>query len=137
ARTCRMTQHGHSHGDHHHGHQDGRGQAAAGSADRVKDLVCGMTVDPKTSKHRHEHAGTVYHFCSTRCRERFAADPERYLKPAADAAPAPSVPAGTVFTCPMHPEIRQIGPGSCPICGMALEPVMAGPESGPNPELAS
>ncbi len=99
----------------------------------VKDPVCGMDVDPQTAKNQAEHAGQTYFFCSARCRERFVADPEKYLNEDA-AAPEP-VPEGTVFTCPMHPEIRQIGPGTCPICGMALEPETVTAESGPNPEL--
>src|SRR6185436_10651640 len=72
-------------------------------------------------------------FCSAGCRAKFAADPAKYLSP--DARDEPDVTEGTVYTCPMHPEIRQIGPGACPICGMALEPEIATAESGPNPEL--
>ncbi|SHO62356.1 Cu+-exporting ATPase [Pseudoxanthobacter soli DSM 19599] len=118
------------HGDHPHGHHH---HAAPSSGATVKDPVCGMDVDPATSKHRFEHGGTLYHFCSAGCRTKFAADPARYLGPAPAAEP---VPEGTIFTCPMHPEIRQIGPGSCPICGMALEPAVVTADSGPNPELA-
>jgi Cu+-exporting ATPase len=98
----------------------------------VIDPVCGMTVDPHTTPHRHSHAGRAYYFCSAGCRTKFAANPEKYLGDKADAEP---VPEGTVFICPMHPEVRQIGPGSCPICGMALEPELATAETGPNPEL--
>jgi Cu+-exporting ATPase len=98
----------------------------------VKDPVCGMSVDPGKTQHHAEHAGHAYHFCSNGCRTKFIADPKRYLKPARPAEPAP---AGTVYTCPMHPEVRKIGPGSCPICGMALEPEMAGADAGPNLEL--
>jgi Cu+-exporting ATPase len=101
--------------------------------DQALDPVCGMTVDPKTTPHRHVHRGTTYYFCSAGCRTKFAADPKKYLDPQARAAAEP-LPEGTIFTCPMHPEIRQIGPGSCPICGMALEPEIAA-EAGPNPEL--
>ncbi|MGH8154538.1 MAG: heavy metal translocating P-type ATPase [Rhodanobacteraceae bacterium] len=86
------------------------------------DPVCGMQVDPETTRHRAEHAGESYFFCSGRCREKFVAAPEQYLTPT--AAPAEPAPTGTPYTCPMHPEIRQAGPGSCPICGMALEPVL-------------
>src|SRR3979409_2347402 len=93
--------------------------AAGGAFSLTTDPVCGMTVDPTTSKHRFEHQGATFHFCSAGCRTRFAASPQSYLKPKA-AAPAK---AGTIYTCPMHPEIRQQGPGSCPICGMALEPL--------------
>ncbi|GMP05339.1 heavy metal translocating P-type ATPase [Bradyrhizobium sp. TM239] len=100
----------------------------------MHDPVCGMTVDPTTSKHRFEYHGETFHFCSAGCRTKFAADPAKYL--AKDKAPEPAMPAGTIYTCPMHPEIRQVGPGSCPICGMALEPEVASLETGPNPELA-
>ena len=114
---------------------DHAGAAAlqAGSAHLAKDPVCGMDVDPHTAKHRADHAGRTYYFCSARCRERFVADPAKFL--AAEAAKPEPVPEGTIYTCPMHPEIRQVGPGSCPICGMALEPVTVTAETGPNPEL--
>ena len=95
------------------------------------DPVCGMTVDPHTAKHRHQHQGHNYYFCSAGCRTKFAADPGKYL---GDRAPAPVI-EGAIYTCPMHPEIRQQGPGACPICGMALEPEIASAGSGPNPEL--
>ena len=98
------------------------------------DPVCGMTVDPATAKHKAGHKGHDYYFCSAGCRTKFVADPAKYLE--ASAKPAEPLPAGTIYTCPMHPEIRQEGPGSCPICGMALEPLMVTAESGPNPELA-
>ncbi|MGM4952989.1 heavy metal translocating P-type ATPase [Bradyrhizobium barranii] len=118
------------HGDHaqHHAHDHGA------AATTVLDPVCGMTVDPATSKHHHTHHGETFHFCSAGCRTKFAADPAKYL--VREKAPEPEMPAGTIYTCPMHPEIRQIGPGSCPICGMALEPEVASLETGPNPELA-
>ena len=93
-----------------------------------------MDVDPATARHRAEHDGRTHYFCSAGCRAKFAADPAKYLGPA--PAPAPAAPAGAIYTCPMHPEIRQAGPGACPICGMALEPMMASADSGPNPELA-
>ncbi|HJP99839.1 MAG TPA: heavy metal translocating P-type ATPase [Rhodanobacteraceae bacterium] len=96
------------------------------TAQSAIDPVCGMTVDPHTSKHRAVHAGHAYHFCSARCREKFVAGPEHYLSldgGTHDATEA-KVPAGTVYTCPMHPEVRQIGPGHCPKCGMALEPLL-------------
>ncbi|MFL5219236.1 MAG: heavy metal translocating P-type ATPase [Microvirga sp.] len=117
---------------HPHGH--GPGDASAGAEHRMKDPVCGMSVDPHTAKHRAEHGGRPYYFCSAGCRTKFLADPARYLDPAA-AAKAEPVAEGTVYTCPMHPEIRQVGPGSCPICGMALEPVLVSLEAAPNPEL--
>ena len=97
------------------------------------DPVCGMTVDPVTSKHRFDYRGETHHFCSAGCRTKFAAAPEQYLdksKPKAEA------PEGAIYTCPMHPQIRQVGPGSCPICGMALEPEVASLDAAPNPELA-
>ena len=115
-----------SHHDHTHAHAHG-GDCCGGASKakeetgRVKDPVCGMTVDPHTAKHRAEHAGRTYYFCADRCRTKFVADPARYLGPA--QAHAEPVKPGTIYTCPMHPQIRQVGPGSCPICGMALEPV--------------
>jgi Cu+-exporting ATPase len=114
------------HGDHAHDHTD--------APTKVLDPVCGMTVDPATSKHRLTHQGETFHFCSAGCRSKFAADPAKYL--AKEKASEPELPAGTIYTCPMHPEIRQVGPGSCPICGMALEPEVASLDTGPNPELA-
>ncbi|HEY7689326.1 MAG TPA: heavy metal translocating P-type ATPase, partial [Dongiaceae bacterium] len=118
------------------------------AAENVIDPVCGMTVDPATAAHRHTHAGQAYYFCSAGCLKRFAADPARYLegKPSAghghghgmeardDRQPAPGG-ADVVYTCPMHPEIRQVGPGTCPICGMALEPAEVAAGDAPNPEL--
>src|SRR5215218_8192696 len=118
----------------HHDRGHGSGDAAAGTGHRVKDPVCGMSVDPHTAKHRAEHGGRPYYFCSAGCRTKLLADPARYLDPAATAKAEP-VPEGTVYTCPMHPEIRQVGPGSCPICGMALEPVLVSQEAAPNHEL--
>jgi YHS domain-containing protein len=97
-----------------HGHRHDHEGDAHGS---LKDPVCGMDVNPATAKHHAEHAGQDYHFCSAGCRTKFIGDPERYLVPKA-AMPAAVVPEGTLFTCPMHPEIRQNGPGTCPICGM-------------------
>ncbi|MDI2059652.1 MULTISPECIES: heavy metal translocating P-type ATPase [Bradyrhizobium] len=96
------------------------------------DPVCGMKVNPATAKHRFSYKGEEYLFCSGRCRERFEADPEKYLKPREEEPPAP---AGTIYTCPMHPEVRQVGPGTCPICGMALEPEQVSLDDGPDPEL--
>jgi Cu+-exporting ATPase len=86
------------------------------------DPVCGMPVDVTNAKHGTELAGQTYYFCCAGCKEKFLADPSRYLEP--EAKPAEPVPPGTRYTCPMHPEIEQIGPGHCPKCGMALEPVM-------------
>jgi Cu+-exporting ATPase len=114
---------------HHHGGAEGAGSA------RVTDPVCGMKVDPETTSHRAEHDGARFFFCSAGCEAKFEADPTKYLTPAS-ARPAPQAPAETIYTCPMHPEIRQVGPGSCPICGMALEPATVTAEAGPNAELA-
>jgi Cu+-exporting ATPase len=120
--------------DHHTHTGTARDHAATRLSDRVIDPVCGMSVDPHTTVHQLTHQGRPYYFCSAGCRTKFAANPKTYLADAGErAAPAP-VPAGTIYTCPMHPEIRQLGPGACPICGMALEPEIA--TAGPNPELA-
>ncbi|MDQ0010465.1 Cu+-exporting ATPase [Luteibacter jiangsuensis] len=97
------------------------GHDAGAQAGVVKDPVCGMTADPATTPHHATHEGHDYHFCGARCRERFVAEPGKYLGP---KEPEPEAPPGTIYTCPMHPEIRQVGPGSCPKCGMALEPAM-------------
>ena len=120
-----------AHARHAHGGHDAPAPAAEDG--RVIDPVCGMRVDPATRKHVFEHDHTTYHFCSAGCRTKFAADPDRYLHP---APRQDDVPAGTIYTCPMHPEIRQVGPGSCPICGMALEPEMVSLDEAPNHELA-
>ena len=103
----------------------------------LKDPVCGMTVT-KESPHHLEHAGRSYHFCSARCQAKFAAEPAKFQAqpdghPATVALPARD--AGTIYTCPMHPEIRQDHPGNCPKCGMTLEPVMPSVEEAENPEL--
>nr|WP_174512701.1 heavy metal translocating P-type ATPase [Methylocella tundrae] len=102
---------------------------------KVTDPVCGMTVDPQTAKFRAEDAGKTYFFCSAECREKFLAEPSQFLKGGAAAPAADQPPAGTIYTCPMHPQIRQIGPGNCPICGMTLEPVVTTGETGPSAEL--
>ncbi len=104
---------------------------SSGEDAAVRDPVCGMTVEPATAEHRATHEGRTYHFCSGRCRDRFTADPARY---ASEPVSAP-VAAPTIYTCPMHPQIRQLGPGACPICGMALEPELVTADSGPNLEL--
>jgi Cu+-exporting ATPase len=93
-----------------------------------------MDVDPATASHKAAHAGTTYYFCADGCRRKFIAHPERYLSSAA-ALPPSAVDPGAVYTCPMHPDVRQIGPGTCPICGMALEPAEVTADQGPNPEL--
>ncbi|MBO9716826.1 MAG: heavy metal translocating P-type ATPase [Pseudoxanthomonas sp.] len=94
-----------------------------------------MTVDPARTPHHATLDGTDWHFCSARCRERFVAEPSKYLDPAAHQDDAPAMPAGTTYTCPMHPEILRDGPGICPICGMALEPLAPSLDDGENPEL--
>ncbi len=106
----------------------------------VKDPVCGMDVDPATERFSDEQAGQVFHFCSSRCLEKFKLDPVRYLQPSpppaeASSAMAPNQSTGRKYTCPMHPEIIRDAPGPCPICGMALEPMMPGDEDEPNHEL--
>jgi Cu+-exporting ATPase len=106
---------------------------AASPQPTATDPVCGMTVDPVASRHRFDFAGRTFHFCSARCREKFMAAPAGYLT--AHEAPATPVPKGAIYTCPMHPQIRQVGPGSCPICGMGLEPVDVSAQAGPNVEL--
>lgn len=128
----------HSHASHEHtasapaaGACCAHHSKSSGATNTVKDPVCGMDVDPATAKHQADHAGKTYYFCSADCRTKFVAEPSKYLK---KAAPPPA-DEGAIYTCPMHPEIRQVGPGSCPICGMALEPVAVSAESGPNPEL--
>lgn len=124
--------------DHHHhtaccgGHQHPSGGGP------VVDPVCGMRVDPAAAGHQTLFEERPYYFCSAGCRAKFLAEPARYLKPLTlkpktDAGPAPP---GAIYTCPMHPQVRRDGPGFCPICGMALEPLVAGGEAGPNPELA-
>lgn len=120
----------HSQSDLHHQHQgsDQHGRRLA------IDPVCGMSVDPATAKHHVHHAGQDYYFCSSSCREKFLGDPQKYVGGAA-TVPAEAVAEGTIYTCPMHPQIRQVGPGNCPICGMALEPEMPSSDAGPNREL--
>ena len=126
----------HRRGHANEGHGVLVGDAAANeSQEGVRDPVCGMIVDPHTTKHRHSHAGRTYYFCSAGCLAKFSADPQKFISPGA-AKTAEEVPEGTIYTCPMHPQIRQVGPGSCPICGMALEPELVSAETGPNPELA-
>ena len=109
--------------------------AAPAGGGLAKDPVCGMSVDPAAGKPRADYRGETFHFCCAGCKAKFEADPGRYV--AAEAAPPPPpAPAGAVYTCPMHPEVRQVGPGACPICGMALDPLEATADEPPNPELA-
>lgn len=99
-----------------------------------KDPVCAMLVDPETSPHRATIGGVDYHFCSQHCLSKFNTEPDKYL--GVGSRPVVADVAGTIWTCPMHPEIRQDNPGSCPICGMALEPEQFSAQAEPNPELA-
>jgi Cu+-exporting ATPase len=104
----------------------------------LKDPVCGMSVTAQ-SRHAYVHYGRSFYFCSASCKSKFAADPTRYVgrttvderQAADDSAPVP----GTIYTCPMHPEVRRDRPGACPICGMALEPELPRLDEGENPEL--
>src|SRR5260370_11576245 len=116
---------------HPHGHHVGAAPVAGGA----KDPVCGMTVDPQKTQHRAIHSGIDHFFCSSGCRTKFEADPARYV--AGEERPPKPAAAGTIYTCPMHPQIRQPGPGSCPISGMALEPEVATAHAGPSPERAA
>jgi Cu+-exporting ATPase len=117
-----------------------------GGGTKEKDVVCGMMVNPQSAAGRVEHSGKTYFFCSKRCAERFEKEPERYLaapgaggmEPATAAKPAAATAgSGVRYTCPMDPEIVQIGPGACPICGMALEPMDIVADEQPDPEYAS
>jgi Cu+-exporting ATPase len=132
-----MSTHDHTGHGGHHDHAAASAKpsccAARPAASGVLDPVCGMTVDPAKTPHHAEHGGQAFHFCSARCRERFLAEPAKFLAP----APPPPVPAapGTSYVCPMHPEVRQDHPGTCPICGMALEPEMPSLDEQENPEL--
>ena len=108
-------------------------QQAEPRVEAVKDPVCGMTVDPATSPHHHRQGERSYHFCCAGCLEKFRAQPERYL--GQSPPPAAEPVAGAEYTCPMHPEIVQNGPGDCPVCGMALEPMTVSATDQPNPEL--
>ncbi|MEZ5559376.1 MAG: heavy metal translocating P-type ATPase [Pseudomonadales bacterium] len=124
----------HDCGDHSDARHPAAAAGAASSDGTVTDPVCGMTVDLSAGKPSFEYRGETFHFCSRRCHDRFSADPYFFLS--GRSARAPSKQADqTLYTCPMDPEIVQEGPGACPICGMALEP-MAGATSRPNPELA-
>ena len=140
---------------HLHGNQtDTQGQAIA--APVVKDPVCGMTVRPETAAGNSEFGGKTWHFCSPSCKKKFDASPETFAKSATQApspnhmekpslagmqssnahSPSMAKPDSRIYTCPMHPEVRQNGPGSCPKCGMALEPLTADLQAAEeNPEL--
>ena len=119
--------------DTHKVHSDSCCGAKSSATTTVRDPVCGMMVDPATTSHHAHYVGQDYHFCSAGCRTKFEGDPERYLRD----RPPPATEAGprTIWTCPMHPEIRQDHPGACPICGMALEPETVSADTGPSHEL--
>ncbi|MFC7300209.1 heavy metal translocating P-type ATPase [Cognatiluteimonas weifangensis] len=129
----------HSHGHDPHRHDSAPAAGTSAATPLATDPVCGMQVDPARTPHHAAHAGHDYHFCAARCRERFLAAPEKYVAApgaaAAAAADQVAAPAGTIYTCPMHPQIRQDHPGTCPICGMALEPELPSLEDEDNPEL--
>lgn len=123
--------------------------APASTPQKVKDPVCGMDVVPGKTPHTHTHEGETFHFCSAGCQRKFAAEPEKYLAPPPESScchgshhghgnhgkPAAPAAPGSKYTCPMHPEIVRDGPGSCPICGMALEPMTVSREKPENEEL--
>ena len=124
-----------SHDDRHAPDEHAHGGSV--QAVTVIDPVCGMDVTPGEAEGGSaEHAGITYWFCNPSCRERFVADPARFLAPAPAAPPAGGHADTRIYTCPMHPEIRQVGPGACPKCGMALEPLdPIAADEGPSPEL--
>jgi Cu+-exporting ATPase len=113
----------------HSRHQHKTSDKAEGS---VKDPVCGMLVDPHTAEHHAKYGERTYYFCSGRCEQKFVDKPTRYV---ADEPVVAAAPSGTIYTCPMHPQIRQAGPGNCPICGMALEPLISGSDQAGSSEL--
>lgn len=121
-----MTEHQHA---HHHDHDSDPHQGDH----TAKDPVCGMSVDQHKAEHRSQHLGKTWYFCSTRCQSRFEEDPEKYIS--GDQKQEETEAPGAMYTCPMHPEIRQQGPGDCPICGMALEPEQVSLGDGPSAEL--
>ncbi|MCA1334939.1 MULTISPECIES: heavy metal translocating P-type ATPase [Rhodobacterales] len=118
----------HAKHQHHHDH----GAPAPDGAETAKDPVCGMTVEVKGDTRNQDFGGETYHFCSEGCEEKFRADPWFYASGNADKADQQAQP-GTQWTCPMHPEIVRDEPGACPICGMALEPMV--PSDEPSEEL--
>ena len=139
----------HGHADHPHATHATVGEApccstnaaaalAVDASVELKDPVCGMRV-PAKSPHVLEHEGQPVYFCSAGCKAKFAADPAKYAKPAGGAAATAIVDEpvrlGTIYTCPMHPEVRQDHPGACPKCGMALEPEMPSLDEGESPEM--
>src|SRR5450830_1063109 len=140
-RSSEGQQHDHRHHEHHHhANAPGASSPSDGYAKPFTDPVCGMKVGPNPER-EISHEGHIYHFCSSGCMQKFKTAPASYLEgqrpPGASAGQAPGpAPAGTVYTCPMHPEVRAPQPGNCPICGMALEPLMPTLDDEENPELA-
>jgi Cu+-exporting ATPase len=121
---------------HQHAHSGHCCPGKVAETDIVIDPVCGMHVDPVATLHHAEHDGAQFHFCSAGCRAKFLADPVKYVNGRPEEAANASPPRhGALWTCPMHPEIRRDQPGTCPICGMALEPAEPTADDGPNPEL--
>ena len=120
--------------DHTNTHTHTHADSPHRTTPEVRDPVCGMSVDPATAQHRAQHDGAHYYFCSARCKEKFTADPNAYLAGKTPTA-TPDAALGAIYTCPMHPQIRQVGPGNCPVCGMALEPEMVSADTGPGAEL--
>ncbi len=114
-----------------HRHPAGHSEHNQNDPSALKDPVCGMKVTEQ-SPHQTVHEGRTFYFCSAKCQGKFVASPRQYLNPVPEPAQAP---AGTVYTCPMHPEIRQDHPGNCPKCGMTLEPLLPDLEEDDNPEL--
>src|SRR5579859_3251618 len=110
----------------------GQASCCHAAESKVRDPICGMSVDVASAKHRTEYEGKAFYFCCAGCKEKFDAEPDRYAQAAptpmtmhqhASHTPAAAIP-GAIYTCPMHPEVQQDGPGDCPKCGMALEPMM-------------
>lgn len=136
------SQHNHNHhkGHQHHDHSHHEAHSCCSiehkkEANLVKDPVCGMMIDPATAKGGHtEFKGETFYFCNPKCKTKFEADPQKYLTPEPKAAPT-AAEQEAIYTCPMHPEVRQKGPGNCPICGMALEPEEVSLDEAENPEL--
>jgi P-type Cu+ transporter len=114
--------------------QDHDQSASVANPATLKDPVCGMTVTDK-SPHHTNHNGRPYYFCGAKCVAKFKADPQRFLQPTPSAAAVAPVAPGAIYTCPMHPEIQQDRPGSCPQCGMSLEPLLVQLDEAENPEL--
>jgi P-type Cu+ transporter len=129
---------GAAHAGHHHGADASAGACCGGKqhddTEVAIDPVCGMRVNKLGAKHQFTYRGEAYFFCCARCRGRFEAEPEKFLQPKVPE-PAAKAPAGAIYICPMHPEVRQEGPGACPICGMALEPELVSLDDAPDPEL--